>query len=63
MIEILVTLSVFVLAAGGMGIGLMFGRGPAQTSCGAISGRPEGRCAHCPLRRQQQDGERQCQKS
>ncbi len=51
MLELIFALIVITLAAGGLGLGLMLGRGPALTSCSAADKRPEGRCADCPLRR------------
>lgn len=50
--EILIAIGVFVLAAAGLGLGLVFGAGPARTSCGAAACLPEaGTCTDCPLRR------------
>lgn len=51
MTEILFGIAVFGLAAAGLGIGLVFGRGPAKTSCGAAACLPTGRCLDCPHRR------------
>ena len=51
MIEFLMTLAIFALAAGGIGLGLFFGRAPAKTSCGAAAGHRRTRCADCPLKR------------
>lgn len=51
MIEILFAIAVVTLAAGGIGLGLVLGRGPARTSCGAADRLDIGRCADCPLRR------------
>lgn len=48
--EILIAIAVVSLAAGGLGLGLVFGRGPARTSCGAADASAIGRCADCPLR-------------
>ncbi|MBO6602816.1 MAG: hypothetical protein JJ938_10070 [Roseicyclus sp.] len=57
--EILFAIAVVSLAAGGIGLGLVFGRGPARTSCGAADHLAGGRCADCPLRRraQRKDGQ------
>lgn len=49
--EILFAIAIVTLAAGGIGLGLMLGRGPARTSCGAAEGLATGRCEDCPLRR------------
>ncbi len=51
MMELLMAVAIFTLAATGLGLGLVFGRGPAKTSCGAADRLPEGRCHDCPLRR------------
>lgn len=51
MTETLLAIAVVSLAAGGIGLGLLLGRGPARTSCGAADRLPEARCADCPLRR------------
>jgi hypothetical protein len=51
MIEVLLTVVILLLAAGGLGIGLAFGRGPIRTSCGAASCLPGGSCETCPLRK------------
>lgn len=51
MTEIIFAIAIFALAAAGLGLGLMFGRGPARTSCGATDRLTRGRCADCPLRR------------
>ncbi len=51
MTEILFAIILVTLAAGGIGLGLAFGRGPARTSCGAADHLTIGRCADCPLRR------------
>lgn len=59
MTEILMAVAIFALAAGGLGLGLVLGRGPAKTSCGAAACLPTGRCLDCPHRRMvQEDGER-----
>jgi hypothetical protein len=49
--EILFAIVIVSLAAGGLGLGLALGRGPARTSCGAADRMAIGRCAECPLRR------------
>lgn len=51
MVEILFTLAIILLAVLGLGIGLLFGKGPVQTSCGASDRLPKDRCEDCPLRR------------
>ncbi|MDJ1006186.1 MAG: hypothetical protein QNJ13_00050 [Paracoccaceae bacterium] len=51
MTEILLAIAVFALAAGGLGLGILVGRGPARTSCGATDRLMKDRCADCPLRR------------
>ncbi len=49
--EVLFAIPIVALAAAGLGLGLMLGRGPARTSCGAADRLPHDRCADCPLRR------------
>ncbi len=49
--EVLFAIVIISLAAGGIGLGLALGRGPARTSCGAADDLAVGRCADCPLRR------------
>lgn len=49
--EILLAIIIVALAALGLGFGLMFGRGPVMTSCGAAQRLAVGRCADCPLRK------------
>ncbi|SFR32902.1 hypothetical protein SAMN04488002_0224 [Litoreibacter janthinus] len=51
MMELLISIFVFGLAAAGLGLGLTFGRGPVRTSCGAAAGLKNDRCLDCPLRR------------
>ena len=51
MTELLFALGIVALAACGLGLGLMVGRGPVRTSCGAAERLARGRCADCPLRR------------
>ena len=53
--EILFAIAIFALAAGGLGLGLTFGRGPIRTSCGATAGLRKDRCTDCPLRRRTAD--------
>lgn len=57
MTEVLMTVAVFALAACGLGLGLLFGRGPARTSCGAADRLVAHRCADCPLRRARAQGD------
>ncbi len=49
--ELLFAIAIVTLSAGGVGLGLMLGRGPARTSCGAADRLEAARCADCPLRR------------
>lgn len=51
MTEILFSVGIITLAAAGLGAGLILGRAPAKTSCGAADGVVKVRCADCPLRR------------
>lgn len=51
MTEFIFTIAIFALAALGLGLGLMFGRDPVTTSCGAKGKSDKDRCADCPLRR------------
>ncbi|MBY5973695.1 Na(+)-translocating NADH-quinone reductase subunit E [Ferrimonas balearica] len=47
--ELFLVLAIFLLAAGGLALGLAFGRDPVQTSCGGAAkcGRA---CEICPNR-------------
>jgi hypothetical protein len=47
---------VFLLAAGGIGLGLALGRGPARGSCGGLSCVAGDACAGCPRRVRDADG-------
>ncbi|SFD79958.1 hypothetical protein [Roseivivax sediminis] len=47
--EILIAVLLVTLAAAGIGLGLMLGRGPVRTSCAAAEGLAIARCADCPL--------------
>lgn len=49
--EVLFAIALFSIVAAGLGLGLMFGRGPVRTSCGAAERVASARCADCPLRR------------
>ncbi|MAM60259.1 hypothetical protein [Maritimibacter sp. UBA3975] len=51
MTEVLFSIGIIGLAAAGLGAGLLMGRAPAKTSCGAADGIAKTRCADCPLRR------------
>ena len=51
MTELLLAVLIVTLAAGGLGLGLAFGRGSAKTSCGAAACLPDGPCETCPRRR------------
>lgn len=42
---------VFVLAAGGLGLGLVLGRGPLRGSCGGVDCVAGDACAACPRTR------------
>ncbi|PWJ16959.1 hypothetical protein [Jannaschia seohaensis] len=57
MTETLFAIAIFALAALGLGLGLVFGRRPVRTSCGAADRIAAHRCADCPLRRQTADGD------
>lgn len=48
--EILLVLAIFLLAAGGLGLGLMLGRGPLKGSCGGMSCLKGAACEGCPNR-------------
>ena len=52
--EVIAALIVFLLAAGGLGLGLALGRGPAR-SCGGVQCAAGGACAACPRRRERQE--------
>lgn len=49
--EFLLTLGIFLLAACGLALGLVFGRGPVQTSCGGASCIKGAACDFCPNRK------------
>lgn len=49
--EIFFAIAIFTLAAGGLALGLMLGRGPAEANCRATDRLKRGRCEDCPLRR------------
>ena len=51
MTEVLLATAIVALAAGGLGLGLAFGRGPVRSSCGAADRLDHDRCVDCPLRR------------
>lgn len=49
--EFLFAVAIILLTFAGIGIGLMFGRRPVNTSCGGLDCVPGARCADCPNRR------------
>lgn len=53
--EFLFAIGLVVLASVGLGVGLLFGRAPVRTSCGAADKLSVGRCSDCPLRRARAD--------
>ena len=55
MIEIVMGVVIFLLAALGLGIGLLLTGRPPQTACGGMACQKGGRCAGCP---NAEDGER-----
>ncbi|MBF9029025.1 hypothetical protein HKCCE3408_01340 [Rhodobacterales bacterium HKCCE3408] len=48
--EVIFALGIFLLAAGGLGLGLMLGRAPLRGSCGGDSCMAGDACAACPRR-------------
>jgi hypothetical protein len=54
--ELIFGILVFLLAAGGLGLGLALGRGPARGSCGGVSCVAGDACAACPRRRRSDAG-------
>lgn len=58
MIEILLSVLVVGLAALGLGIGLVLGRGPAQGTCAATACLKRESCITCPNRQTDTPGER-----
>lgn len=48
--EFLIAIAIVGLASCGLALGLILGRGPVRTSCGAADATVAGRCADCPLR-------------
>ena len=59
MTEALLVLLVFGVGAGGLGLGLLLGRGPVKTSCGATACLGRGACEICPRRAKSSEGDRQ----
>ncbi len=57
MTEVLLVLLVFVVAAVGLGLGLLIGRGPVKTSCGAAACLGRGACEVCPRRLASREGD------
>lgn len=55
--ELVFAILVFVLAAGGLGLGLALGRGPVRGSCGGASCVAGDACAACPRRHRAEAGE------
>ncbi len=56
MIELALAMAIILLAAGGLALGLAFGRPPVRQGCAALAGRGEA-CATCPHRADQPDPE------
>lgn len=52
MTEALIATGIIALAALGLGLGVLFGRGPAQNSCGAAACLGKGACDICPRRKE-----------
>lgn len=48
--EILLVVAIFLLAAGGLGLGLIAGRGPLKGSCGGMACLKGIACDGCPNR-------------
>ena len=48
--EVLFTVAIMVLAAGGLSVGLMLSGKPPQTSCGGLDCIGGGQCEICPRR-------------
>lgn len=46
--ELIVGTGIFLLAAGGLGLGLALGRGPIRGSCGGAACEAGDACAACP---------------
>lgn len=53
--EILIAIIVFALAAAGLAVGLMTGRGPVKSSCGGMACLPGTNCRDCPNRRERSE--------
>lgn len=53
--EVVFAIVIFVLAAGGMALGVIFGRRPIAGSCGGIECIPGARCSDCPNRAGKED--------
>lgn len=58
MTEVMLVLLVFGVAAGGLGLGLLLGRGPVKSSCGAAACLGRGACEICPRRAKSSEGDR-----
>ncbi|PTW99417.1 (Na+)-NQR maturation NqrM [Pararhodobacter aggregans] len=48
--ELLLGIAVVLLAAGGLALGLAFGRGPVKGSCGGMACLKDVACEGCPHR-------------
>jgi hypothetical protein len=57
MMEVVLAVTIFALAAAGLGLGHAWGRGAPKTSCGAAECLPWGRCEECPMRARETSGE------
>ncbi len=54
--ELLIAPLIVLLAAGGLGLGLVLGRGPLRGSCGGPDCLAGDACGVCPKRRAREDG-------
>lgn len=57
--ELILGTLVFLLAAGGLAVGLALGRGPVRGSCGGASCMAGDACAACPRRNRDREGTRE----
>lgn len=48
--DLLLALSIVLLAAAGLGLGALFGRGPLKGSCGGMACMKDHACEGCPHR-------------